>query len=107
MSDLIGTTATDLAKVGIASAVASVAATAALTTVAAGPIVVAIAVGVATAFGLDALDKRLGVTDALVDALDKAYDSTFGEFSRQLNQVERRLNWQIMNGAPVGQGIFY
>jgi hypothetical protein len=109
MSDLIGTTATDLAKVGIASAVASVAATAtaALTTVAAGPIVVAIAVCLATAFALDALDKRLGVTDALVDGLDKAYDSTFGEVGRQLNQVERHLNWQIMNGAPVGQGIFY
>jgi hypothetical protein len=109
MSDLIGTTATDLAKVGIASAVASAAATAtaALTTIAAGPIVVAIAIGIATAFALDALDKKFGVTDALVDALDKAYDSTFGEFGRQLNQVERHLNWQIENGLPVGQGIFY
>lgn len=109
MTDLIGTTATNLAKVGIASAVAAAAATATatLTTIAAGPIVVAIAVGIVTGFGLDALDKKLGVTNALVEALDKAYDSTFGEFGRQLNQMERILNWQIMNGAPVGQGIFY
>jgi len=109
MSQMIGTTATDLVKVGAASAIASIAATAAatLTTLAAGPIVVAIVVGVATALALDALDKQFGVTDALIKALDDAYDNTVGEFGRQLNQVERRLKWQIMNGRPVGQGIFY
>ncbi|MEJ2425020.1 MAG: hypothetical protein P8101_11280 [Candidatus Thiodiazotropha sp.] len=109
MSDLLGTTATDLAKVGIASAVASIAATAttAATTIVVGPIIVAIAVGLVTAYALDALDSKFGITDALVKAIDKAYDSTFGEFGRQLNQVERHLNWQIENGLPVGQGIFY
>lgn len=109
MSQLIGATATDLVKVGAASAIASIAATAAatLTTLAAGPIIVAVVVGVATALTLDALDKQFGVTDALIKALDDAYDNTVGEFGRQLNQVERRLKWQIMNGRPVGQGIFY
>lgn len=109
MSQLIGTTATDLVKVGAASAIASIAATAAatLTTLAAGPIIVAIVVGVATALALDALDKKFGVTNALIKAIDKTYNNTVGEFGRQLNQVERRLKWQIMNGQPVGQGIFY
>jgi hypothetical protein len=109
MSQLIGKTATDLVKVGVSTALAALGAAtaAALTTLAAGPLVVAIAVGVASALALDALDKQFGVTDALVKALDKAYDNTFGEFGRQLNQVERHLEWQIMNGLPVGRGIFY
>lgn len=54
MTQLIGSTATDLAKVGAASAIASLAATATatLTTLAAGPIVVAVVVGVATSLAL-------------------------------------------------------
>lgn len=109
MSQLIGNTATDLVKVGVSTALAALGAAtaAALTTLAAGPLVVAIAVGVASALALDALDKQFGLTDALVKALDKAYDNTFGEFGRQLNRVERHLEWQIMNGLPVGRGIFY
>lgn len=109
LSQLIGTTATDLMKVGAASAIASIAgtATATLTTLAAGPIIVAIAVGVASSLALDALDKKFGVTNALIKAIDNTYDNTFGEFQRRLNQVERRLKWQIMNGHPVGEGIFY
>jgi hypothetical protein len=109
ISLLIGKTATDLVKVGAASALASLAATATatVTTLAAGPIIVAIVVGVATTLALDALDKKYGVTDALVREIDKAYDNTIGEFGRQMNQVERRLKWQIFNGQPVGRGIFY
>nr|WP_319492643.1 hypothetical protein [uncultured Desulfobacter sp.] len=109
ISLLIGKTATDLVKVGAASALASLAATATatVTTLAAGPIIVAIVVGVATTLALDALDKKYGVTDALVREIDKAYDNTIGEFGRQMNQVERRLRWQIINGQPVGRGIFY
>ena len=109
MSQLIGSTAIDLIKVGAASAIASLAATsvATLTTLAVGPIVVAIVVGVVASMKLDELDKKYGVTKALVDALDRAYDNTVGEFARQMNQAERRLRWQIMNGQPVGRGIFY
>lgn len=84
MFQLIGSTAIDLIKVGVASAV-----------------------GIATALTLDMLDKKFGVTQALVKALDEAYDSTVGEFGRQMYQVERRLKWQIMNGLPVGEGVFY
>jgi len=109
MSQLIGITAIDLAKVGAASAIASLVATsvATLTTIAAGPIVVAIVVGIGSALVLDALDTKFGVTDALVKAIEDTYDSTLGEFSRQLNQAEKRLKWQLRNGLPVGEGIFY
>jgi hypothetical protein len=109
MSQLIGTTATDLVKVGVASAVASLAAVtvATLTTLAAGPIVAAIVVGIGTAMALEALDQKYGVTNALIKSLDKAYDNTVGESGRQLNKAERRMRWNIMNGLPVGLGIFY
>lgn len=113
LTELIGTTATDLIKVGVASAVASVAATtvASITTLAAGPLVVAIAVGLAVGYGLDKLDQHFGLTDALIKGLDNAYDQSIGklqrEFNREINKVERHLKWQIMHGLPVGQGIFY
>jgi fructose-1,6-bisphosphatase/inositol monophosphatase family enzyme len=109
MFRLLGTTATDLIKVGAGAAVASLIATsvATITTIAAGPLVVAIAVGIATGFTLDLLDQKFGITEALVKALAEVHDSTIGEFGRQINKVEKRLKWQIMNGKPVGKGIFY
>jgi hypothetical protein len=109
MAQLIGETATDLVKIGVAAAVVSLlaTATATLTTLAAGPLVVAIVAGLAVAYGLDALDKKFGVTNALVKALNDARDKTIGEMKRQFNQVERRLKWQVENGEPVGQGVFY
>ncbi len=109
MFSLLGTTATDLIKVGAGAAVASLIATsvATITTIAAGPLVVAIAVGIATGFTLDLLDQKFGITEALVKALAEVHDSTIGEFGRQINKVEKRLKWQIMNGKPVGKGIFY
>lgn len=109
MTQLVGRTATDLVKVGVAAAIASLAATAvaAATTLVAGPLIVAIIVGVAVGMALDALDRQFGVTDALIKAMDEAFDSTVGEFARQLNKVERHLRWQAINGLPVGRGIFY
>lgn len=109
MTTLIGITATDLVKVGAASAIASLAATATatFTILAAGPIVVAIVVGFAAGLTLEELDRQFGVTKALIKALDDAYGHSVGELGRQLNQVERRLKWQIFNGQLIGKGIFY
>lgn len=109
MSDLIGTTATDLVKVGLATAIAGLAgaATATVTTLAAGPLIVAIAVGVAVGFTLDALDRQFSVTEKLIKALDELSDSTFGEAARAINQLENTLRWQATQGIPVGRGIFY
>jgi len=109
MFRLVGTTATDLIKVGASAALASLLATsvATITTVAAGPLVVAIAIGIATGFTLDYVDHKLGVTDALVKALKEAHNNTIGEFGRQMNKAEKQLKWQLMNGRPVGKGLFY
>jgi hypothetical protein len=109
MFRLLGTTATDLIKVGAGAAVASLLATsvATITTIAAGPLVVAIAIGIATGYTLDLLDQKFGVTEALVKALSEAHYNTIGELGRQMNKVENHLKWQIMNGKPVGRGIFY
>jgi len=109
MFRLIGTTSTDLIKVGASAAVASLVATsvATITTIAAGPLVVAIAIGIVTGYTLELLDHKFGVTEALVKALTEAHDSTIGEFGRQMNKVENHLKWQIMNGKSVGRGVLY
>lgn len=109
MSRLLGSTATDLMKVGVSAALASLVATsvATITTIAVGPLVVAIAIGIVTGYTLDLLDQKFGVTDALVKALVEAHDNTIGELGRQINKVESHLKWQIMNGKSVGRGIFY
>lgn len=93
LSQLIGRTATDLTKIGLATLVGSAAAFAAgaVTTVAAGPLVAAVAVGIATGFTLDYLDGKFGVTNALIGALEVAHDRTIGEVSRQVYRFERSL----------------
>ncbi len=113
LSRLIGTIATDLLKVGAASVVAALIATgtATVTTIAAGPLIVAIGVGLFVGYSLDKLDKKFGVTDLLVSSIERSYDVSFGEVGRQLDKgikvVEKRMRWQLNNGLPVGQGIFY
>lgn len=109
MTELIGKTATDIAKIGVSTILSSLAATAAasVTTVAVGPIVVAIVVGAGATLALDALDKKYGLTKALVDELNELYDSTAGEFGRQWWEAENTLKQQILKGMPVGEGIFY
>ena len=109
MTELIGKTATDIAKIGVSTILSSLAATAAasVTTVAVGPIVVAIVVGAGATLALDALDRKYGLTKALVDELNELYDSTVGEFGRQWWEAENTLKQQILKGMPVGEGIFY
>lgn len=109
MTELIGKTAMDVTKIGAASILASLAATATatVTTVAAGPIIAAIVVGVAASFALDALDKKYGLTKALVNELNELYDSTIGEFERQWWDAENHLRQQVLKGMPIGEGMFY
>lgn len=93
LAQLIGTTAADLTKIGLATLVGAGAgfAAGAVTTVAAGPLVAAVAVGVAAGFTLDYLDEKFGVTSALVAALETAHDRTIGELGRQIYRFERNL----------------
>lgn len=90
---LVGTIASDLVKIGLSTIIASAAgmAAGAITTVAAGPIVAAIAFGIATAVTLEYLDRTFGVTNALVNAMEKAKQRTVGELARQIVTFERNL----------------
>ncbi|WP_213999171.1 hypothetical protein [Arsukibacterium sp.] len=90
---LVGTMASDLVKISLSAVVASAAGMVAgtLTTVAAGPIVAAIAFGIATALTLEYLDRTFGVTNALVNALESAKERTFGELARRIVRFERNL----------------
>ena len=84
LNRLIGTLATDVVKVGIATGASIVAATAvaAVTTVAIGPIVAAIGIGVLVSYGLDKLDNHYNLTEKLISALDETQANI-------QNQVER------------------
>ena len=90
---LVGIIASDLVKIGLSTIIASAAgmAAGAITTVAAGPIVAAIAFGIATAVTLEYLDRTFGVTDALINAMDKAKQRTVGELALQIVTFERNL----------------
>lgn len=90
---LVGTIASDLVKIGLSTIIASAAgmAAGAITTVAAGPIVAAIAFGIATAITFEYLDRTFGVTNALIDALEKAKQRTVGELARQIVTFERNV----------------
>ncbi|WP_166267260.1 hypothetical protein [Marinobacter caseinilyticus] len=108
LTQLIGQTTTDLVKLGLATLIGSAAAFVAgtVTTIAAGPLVAAIAVGVATGYTLDHLDRRFGVTEALIKGLDAAHDSTFGELARQILRFERGLIDEAIRNM-VGSGMHY
>lgn len=109
LSELFADLAYDLLTIGI-SAIFSAAAAVAIgtvTTVAAAPLAIAILVGLATSWAMDKLNGKFGISKRLAQILREFEDSTLGEFRRGLWEIEKRLRWQIMNGKPVGKGIFY
>ncbi|MFT5083096.1 MAG: hypothetical protein ACI9Y1_001133 [Lentisphaeria bacterium] len=73
LSHLVGTLATDLVKVGIATAASIGAAIVAggITTVAVGPIIAVILVGVGVSMLLEFADNKLGITDRVIAGLDE------------------------------------
>jgi len=78
LSQLIGSLATDVVKVGIATGASIAAASAVIglgITVAVGPIVAVIAVGVLTSMALSEIDSTYGITDKVIAGLDQlSYD---------------------------------
>lgn len=109
LSRLIGTLATDVAKIAVATTIAALAGAAvgAVTTIVAAPVIAVIVVGSAVGLGLQELDQRLSVTETLIRELDALYDRTAGEMGRQLWEVEQQLRQQHLRGEDVGEGIFY
>jgi hypothetical protein len=93
LSQLIGSLATDVVKVGIATGASIAAATAvsAAFTVAIGPIAAVVIVGVATSMLLTALDDHYGITEKVIAGLD--------EIGNDVNTHIKRAKENIKTGA--------
>jgi hypothetical protein len=72
LSELIGSLATDVIKVGISvgASIAAASIVAGLTTLAIGPLIAVIAVGVLTSIALDMVDEHFGITERVIEAVD-------------------------------------
>ncbi|WP_245798275.1 hypothetical protein [Vibrio ostreicida] len=87
LADLIGSLATDIVKIGIASAFSALAGAGvmALTSYVAAHLAVVVFVGLATAWLLNEMDNYLGITPAVIELLEKAQQEA-AEKGRELQQ---------------------
>jgi hypothetical protein len=93
LSHLIGSLATDVVKVGIATGASIAAATvvSAAFTVAIGPIAAVVIVGVGTSMLLSALDEHYGITDKVIAGLDELGDDANSYIKKTKENVERSV----------------
>lgn len=91
LSQLIGSLATDVVKVGIATGASIAAATvvSAAFTVAIGPIVAVVAVGVLTSMLLSVLDENYGITDKVIAGLEELGNDVTSYIRRAKENVEK------------------
>ncbi len=103
LSQLLGTLATDVVKIGIATGASIVAASAAAAvfTVAVGPIVAAIGVGILVSYGLGRLDEHYQLTGRVIAGLDQIEANA----RTVLAQKEKQLSQ--MAGEAVESAIDY
>lgn len=89
LSQLVGTLATDVVKVGIVTGASIIAATAiaGLTTLAIGPIVAVVVVGVGVSMLLEYADNSLGITNRVVAGLDELGESAEKYLAEQKKQA--------------------
>jgi hypothetical protein len=106
LTQLIGTVASDVTKFAIAAGAGYLAglAVGTLTTIAAGPVIAAIAVGIGMSILLDRVDRKFGLTETLVRAIEDTVDSfenPLRKLARQINAWERHLvNQALRNALP-------
>jgi hypothetical protein len=95
LNQLVGTLATDIVKIGIATG-ASIAAASAVVgfgvTLAIGPILAVVVVGVAFNYGLNELDKKYNITDRVVAGLDEMESDTRALGNRLKQKATRSAN---------------
>lgn len=97
LSDLLGTVTGDLVKLGLSSIAAAVAgctvgSAAIVGSIAAGPLIAAVAVGILAGLALDAIDKHIGATNALIKAYERmgiSLREIKSDINRNLNFLER------------------
>ena len=105
LSHLLGTIASDMMKFSAAAAAGWLAAAAvgSLTTLVAGPLIAAVAVGVGVGILLDRMDRKYGLTETMVSAIEDKVEnvnSWFNSLSRWIVQwedhlVQRAINHQL------------
>lgn len=93
LSQLIGSLATDVVKVGIATGVSIAAASvvSAAFTIAVGPIAAVVVIGIATSMLLTALDDRYGITDKVIAGLDEIGNDVNSYINRAKDSLERNV----------------
>lgn len=95
LSQLIGSLATDVVKVGITTGASIAAASAVVATgftLAIGPIVAVIVVGIGTSMALSALDERYGITARVITGLDDLSNSVEGRIDQAKQNLYTNLN---------------
>ncbi len=110
LSQLIGTLATDVVKVGIATGAAIlVASSAVAATFAVGPIVAVVVVGLGVSMLLDFADKRLGITNRVIVGLDEVggnVENYIAQKNRQaLNTVGNAIGEVIDHAVESARSI--
>ena len=92
LAQFIGSLATDVAKIGIASAISwgSVSAITAFTAVVSVPLIAVVAIGLVTAVVLNELDKKFGITDKVVAYIERSQQ----EFVEKAREMEQGL-WDL------------
>ncbi len=95
LSQLVGTLATDIVKVGIATGAAILTASVAgATTIAVGPIIAVVVVGNGVSMFLDHLDNHLGITNRVIAGLDE-----MGNCAEQYLAQKRRQALRMVGKA--------
>lgn len=94
LTRLIGTLATDVVKIGLATgaSIAAAAFVAGVTTIAVGPILAVVFVGIAGAYLLDIADKHYGITERVVAGLDEMGENASAHFEQVKDDVNRTIS---------------
>jgi len=111
LSQLVGTLATDVVKIGIATGVSILAATAiaGVTTIAVGPILAVVVVGVGISILLEYADNSLGITKRVIAGLDELgenVDNYIAEQKRQaLNSISQAVETVIDDAISSARNL--
>jgi len=103
-TELLGTMAADVGKAIVAQLIGMLAGVAVggFTSLVAAPLIIGIFVGVIASMSIDAIDRRFGLTEALIEAFEDATGSITLEINSFFYRLEREIIWRVMRGRPPG-----
>ncbi len=107
LSKLVGTLATDIVKVGIATSASIGAAIMAggMTTIAIGPILAVLLIGIGVSMLLDYTDNQLGITNRVIAGLDELDENTEKFITQKKRQVLNATGKVIDRAIDSAQSI--